>query len=51
MTGNRTERVQDLRRSNAAGAHEDKRTKRQRTRADQERSAVEDGREEPEPQS
>lgn len=36
----RIDRVQGIRRSNAAGTHVDKRTKRVRTRGDQKRRAV-----------
>jgi hypothetical protein len=34
--------MQEKRRSNAAGTHEDRRTKRDRSRADQKRNAIRD---------
>ena len=35
-------KIQGIRRSNAAGTHQDRRTKRLRTRRDQERAAIRD---------
>lgn len=40
---NQVQRVQELRRSNAATAQQDKRTKRQRTRQASKRNAIKEG--------